>query len=204
MNKLILKVVLILFIAGVPIMLLVSKYNIPNEPVTEFTNYNPVPEVSQERLDDWRNLAWKNGKLAQERGEKIETLERQIAETKANNARFHTNSHVQTARAKTKQIKTNKPGVEQWRPLVKKYFLAQHVDDALIVMSGESGGDPNAKNPNSSASGLFQHLARYWPNRSASAGWAGASIFDPEANIAVAAWLSKGGANWNHWQIKPR
>ena len=94
-------------------------------------------------------------------------------------------------------------GVEQWRELVARYFDARYVDDALSVMQGESGGNPDAKNPNSSASGLFQHLARYWDGRSAAAGWAGADIFDPEANIAVAAWLSKGGSDWGHWSVKP-
>lgn len=88
--------------------------------------------------------------------------------------------------------------VEQWRPLVEKYFKAQDVPTAMRIMQCESRGDPNAKNPHSSASGLFQHLARYWPERSAKAGWAGADIFDPEANIAVAAWL-KSVAGWRSW-----
>lgn len=88
--------------------------------------------------------------------------------------------------------------VEQWRPLVAQHFPASEVERALCIMSRESGGNPNAKNPRSSASGLFQHLARYWPDRSAAAGWAGASIWDPEANIAVAAWLQRTGG-WGHW-----
>ena len=57
----------------------------------------------------------------------------------------------------------------------------------LRIMQCESGGDPDAKNPNSSASGLMQHLTRYWG--------------DPEANIWVSAWLAlaapEGG--WQHW-----
>ncbi len=89
-------------------------------------------------------------------------------------------------------------GVEQWRPLVKAYFAADQVERAMRIMACESRGNPAAKNPGSSASGLFQHLARYWPSRSVSAGWAGASIWDPEANIAVAAWLQRTGG-WSHW-----
>ncbi len=89
-------------------------------------------------------------------------------------------------------------GVEQWRPLVETYFAADQVERAMRIMRCESGGLPTAKNPGSSASGLFQHLARYWPSRSNSAGWAGASIWDPEANIAVAAWLQRTGG-WSHW-----
>ena len=88
--------------------------------------------------------------------------------------------------------------VERWRPLVEIYFNPGDVEWALRIVACESGGYPNAKNPTSSASGLFQHLARYWDGRSKTAGWAGASIWDPEANIAVAAWLlgENGKASW--------
>lgn len=89
-------------------------------------------------------------------------------------------------------------GVEQWRSLVATYFPAEQVEAALRVMACESGGNPDAKNPTSSASGLFQHLASYWPDRSTRAGWGGADIFNPEANVAVAAWLQAWGG-WGHW-----
>lgn len=72
----------------------------------------------------------------------------------------------------------------------------------MRVMACESGGNPLAKNPRSSASGLFQHLARLWPERSVKAGWPGADIFDPEANIAVAAWLYYYGGGPGHWVCK--
>ncbi len=88
--------------------------------------------------------------------------------------------------------------VERWRPLIEVYFEPGDVDWALAIVACESGGIVTAKNPGSSASGLFQHLARYWPQRSKLAGWEGASIWDPEANIAVAAWLleKNGKASW--------
>jgi hypothetical protein len=88
--------------------------------------------------------------------------------------------------------------VEQWRGLVSAYFPASQVERALCIMEKESGGNPNAKNPRSSASGLFQHLARFWGERSSAAGWGGSSIWNPEANIAVAAWLQRTGG-WGHW-----
>ena len=91
---------------------------------------------------------------------------------------------------------------EFWRAVVAEHFGA-NTNRALAVMGCESGGNPNAKNPYSSASGLFQHLATYWPERSAQAGLAGASIWSPSANIAVAAWLSDGGSDWSHWVCKP-
>ena len=89
-------------------------------------------------------------------------------------------------------------GVERWRPLVEKYFPASQVATAMRVLRCESGGDPNAYNARSGASGLFQHLKRYWPSRADAAGWAGASVFNGEANIAVSAWL-QGRDGWRHW-----
>ena len=62
-------------------------------------------------------------------------------------------------------------------------------------MECESKGDPNAYNEASGASGLFQFLPGTWTSASVSAGWAGADVFDGEANIAVAAWLSGSGTS---------
>lgn len=93
--------------------------------------------------------------------------------------------------------------VEQWRSLVETHFRAADVERALRIMRCESGGDPNImhdfSNP-ASASGLMQHLGKYWPARSAAAGYAGASIFDPTANVAVAAWLRDQPGGWSHWR----
>ena len=75
--------------------------------------------------------------------------------------------------------------VERWRPIVSIYFPSDRVDWALRIIECESHGDPNAKNPRSTASGLFQHLASLWDERAAAAGWPAADVFDPFANIAV-------------------
>ncbi|MCP3993566.1 MAG: lytic transglycosylase domain-containing protein [bacterium] len=93
--------------------------------------------------------------------------------------------------------------VERWRPVVDMYFPEDRVDWALRIMECESRGDPNAKNPNSSASGLFQHLARLWSPRAEAAGFGDADVFDPFANIAVAAWLLENGGP-SHWVCKAR
>ena len=77
----------------------------------------------------------------------------------------------------------------------------------LRIMQCESSGRPTAVNPASGASGLMQHLPRYWPDRAARAGRPGADVFDPEANIWVSAWLALGpadghGRGWHHWVCK--
>ncbi|MEA2002813.1 MAG: transglycosylase SLT domain-containing protein [Actinomycetota bacterium] len=91
--------------------------------------------------------------------------------------------------------------VERWRPVVDLYFPADMVDWALRIIDCESGGDPVAKNPNSTASGLFQHLASLWSDRASAAEWEDADVFDPFANIAVAAWLLDNGGT-GHWVCK--
>jgi hypothetical protein len=89
--------------------------------------------------------------------------------------------------------------VEDWRPLVAMFFAGEDVDRALRVLGCESRGRPGAKNLSSTASGLFQHLASQWPGRADKAGWGGSDVFDPVANVAVAAWLVYEGGGWSHW-----
>lgn len=100
------------------------------------------------------------------------------------------------------------PAVERWRPLVSAYFPSAMADQALSVMQCESNGDPNAYNPYSGTSGLFQFLPSTWATTSPRAGFSGASAFDPEANIGTAAWLvnyyaSKGSQPWAAWFCRP-
>ena len=90
--------------------------------------------------------------------------------------------------------------VEYWRPLVAAHFRAEHVDDALAVMACESGGDPNAANPTSSARGLFQFLQGWW---SGAWGYPAFDPYDPVANVEAAAWLSAGGTDWTAWVCQP-
>lgn len=89
--------------------------------------------------------------------------------------------------------------VEDWRPLVAAFFRPEHVDRAIRIMWCESKGDPRAKNPVSTASGLFQHLASMWEERTAAAEMGDADVFDPVANVAMAAWLVYEFGGWSHW-----
>ncbi|MEE8491773.1 MAG: transglycosylase SLT domain-containing protein [Acidimicrobiia bacterium] len=83
--------------------------------------------------------------------------------------------------------------------LVAAYFQPEDVERAVLIVWCESRYDASAVNPSSGASGLFQHIPRFWSERSQKAGWAGADIFDPEANTAVAAWLRYSSGDWKHW-----
>ncbi|HEY7582861.1 MAG TPA: transglycosylase SLT domain-containing protein [Acidimicrobiia bacterium] len=101
-----------------------------------------------------------------------------------------------------------KPAVEQWRSLVSAYFQSAWVEPALRIIQCESLGDPEAYNPYSGASGLFQFLPGTWAVISTKAGFGGASAFDPEANIGTAAWLaayyqSLGRNPWTPWYCTP-
>ena len=78
--------------------------------------------------------------------------------------------------------------------LVEKHFDPADHDWALRVAACESSADAKetfstAVNTSSGSSGWFQHLPRFWDERSAAAGVPGVSILDPEANVTVAAWL---------------
>ena len=88
---------------------------------------------------------------------------------------------------------------EDWRGLIALFFAPSDVERAVDVVHCESRGRSDAKNPRSTASGLFQHLASLWPERAQKAGYAGSDVFDPVANTAVAAWLVYDGGGWRHW-----
>jgi soluble lytic murein transglycosylase-like protein len=97
--------------------------------------------------------------------------------------------------------------VERWRSLVSAYFPGSRVEEALAIIQCESLGDPEAYNPYSGASGLFQFLPATWASTSPQAGFAGASPFSAEANIGTAAWLADryadmGRGYWSPWSCR--
>lgn len=98
---------------------------------------------------------------------------------------------------------------EHFGPVGEKIGAPALVDEALVVMDCESSGEPFAENPVSSASGLFQFLQGTWDRWNPKTdGWAGESVFHPEANIATAARLvlasvREGQDRWWQWSCKP-
>jgi peptidoglycan hydrolase CwlO-like protein len=99
------------------------------------------------------------------------------------------------------------PAVEQWRPLVQQFFPSNRVEEALRIIDCESNGDPDAYNPYSGASGLFQFIPSTWASTAPKAGYGGHSAFEPEANVASAAWLTNryeelGQYYWRAWSCR--
>jgi len=88
--------------------------------------------------------------------------------------------------------------------LVGYFFAEADRPWALKVALCESSGLPDhvssdAVHPSSRASGWFQHLPKFWQERSEAAGFAGVDILDPVANVGVAAWLLYDGGGKSHW-----
>ena len=90
--------------------------------------------------------------------------------------------------------------------------ICQHVSggNPLSVCHKEWVGEPppgyDPADDSTKASGLFDHLPAYWEARSRGAGFEGASIFNPNANIAVACSMLWAGwpesmpaPHWHHW-----
>lgn len=85
--------------------------------------------------------------------------------------------------------------VERWRSLVTSYW-ADDTDRALCLMGYESGGNPDAKNPRSSARGLFQIMAHIWAPHF---GVSYDQLYDPEINTRLAhqIYLIQGWQAWS-------
>lgn len=96
--------------------------------------------------------------------------------------------------------------VESWRGLVSLYFPAEQVNRALCIMSHESKGNPNALNTRgSSAAGLFQFLRGTWdgvPTAISGGSYDSGAVYNPEANIAAAAWLWERSGGWGPWTVR--
>jgi soluble lytic murein transglycosylase-like protein len=87
---------------------------------------------------------------------------------------------------------------------VEIHFAPDLSEHALEIMQCESLGDPNAVNPYSGASGLFQFMPGTWAVASVQAGVGDRSVFDGEANIIAASWLAeyyrpRGLDPWRPW-----
>jgi soluble lytic murein transglycosylase-like protein len=84
--------------------------------------------------------------------------------------------------------------VSQWLPLVAGHFNPEDVETALCLIGFESGGNPNARNQSSGASGLMQILPSWAPKFGVSR----EDLFKPEINLYIARQLKDDGG-WRHW-----
>jgi hypothetical protein len=85
--------------------------------------------------------------------------------------------------------------VQRWRPLVEMHFPDEEVETALCIIHHESGGDPAADNPSSSATGLFQILASQWGDHFQVTE---AHLFEPWLNTRIAGLIWE-RAGWWAW-----
>ncbi len=91
------------------------------------------------------------------------------------------------------------------RELIQTYIKPEDQAWAEEVAFCESSAQPDdvfsfAVNESSRAAGWFQHLPKFWGERTEAAGIAGASIADPVAQVQVTAYLlyeTSGGKH--HW-----
>lgn len=79
--------------------------------------------------------------------------------------------------------------------IIRRVFPGATEDAAIRVAYCESHLNPNAKNPYSTASGLFQLLDSWWKGRF--------NPFDPWANTRAAYSISSAGYNWGAWVCQP-
>lgn len=88
--------------------------------------------------------------------------------------------------------------VESWRPLTDLYFDPDHVDRVLCLMTAESGGDPEARNPESGAAGLMQVMP-FWAGVF---GYATDELLRPDINLWVASQIldQQGWTAWSPYQ----
>jgi soluble lytic murein transglycosylase-like protein len=73
-------------------------------------------------------------------------------------------------------------------------------DEALYIAWRESRYQPYAYNEEGEAAGIYQHLLKYWPERSVEFGAADWSVFDARANILVTMQMVR-RYGWEPWSL---
>jgi hypothetical protein len=98
-------------------------------------------------------------------------------------------------------------GTERWRPLVTRWFtlagIPDEIDNALSVMECESQGRPDARNPSSTATGLFQHLRGFMERNAHHIGLDHYDRTYARHNVAVTAFVVAQDGGWRQWSCKP-
>jgi hypothetical protein len=84
-----------------------------------------------------------------------------------------------------------------WQDTIAAYFPADQVAKACRVMMCESGGNPHAENPGSSASGLFQFLDSTWESTTGTPAPASAYGGATQVSAAAKLWSSSGWGPWS-------
>jgi hypothetical protein len=85
-------------------------------------------------------------------------------------------------------------GVDHWRGLAAVYFQPEDLDRVMCLMSKESGGDPEARNRVSGASGLMQVM----PAWADVFGYEPEDLFDPVVNLWIASQILE-QQGWDAW-----
>lgn len=83
------------------------------------------------------------------------------------------------------------------RAFVSLHFEPADINRAVRIAWCESRFDPNHHDLKTGGVGLFNHLPRYWDERSSNAGFAGLPPTDAEASTAAAAWEVYNGGGWD-------
>lgn len=135
------------------------------------------------------------------------TLDRDPTVASASDLGLLSRSATETSTSETRggiYVRSGHMTENEVRGLVVAHFRSADVNRAIRVAWCQSSFNPSAINPTTGASGLYQHLPEDWADRADAAGHPGASIFDPAANVAVAAWmLYELPGGWSHWDCNP-
>lgn len=150
-------------------------------------------------------------KIEQQKKELESEIERLRQEVSAKKAKTLADAQKAAQSVATKvvpQAKAASVPAGSVQEIIVKWANYYGVDPNMLlrIAKCESGFNPNAINRNYSVngthpSGLFQHVAVYWPARAAKYGVPGASVFDADANARVTAGMFRDGQA-SAWECK--
>jgi len=156
---------------------------------TNIRDYNRQKEAELNQIRQESERFKMESEQLQQDKDKLET---ELEKTKTDNEKLR--KDLQAKKKTTVRVASVK-GTEQWRPLCEKYFGA-NANECLMVMKGESGGNPRAWS-HTSDGGLMQINCPTWCKFF---GTTKEGLFDPENNLKWAKVIyDRAGGSWRPW-----
>lgn len=172
--------------------------------IQTITEDEEVPFEVEQIQDADREIGYKDIKTPGEKGKRTVSYEIEMKNGKEISRKEIQSVVTKEPKKQVEVVGTKYPAVigpEEVLSRINHWSNARGIDANRVarIAKCESGFNPQADS--GYYKGLFQHDPNYWPARAAKYGQAGASIFDPEAQIIVStAMMAEGG--WSHWGCK--
>lgn len=166
------------------------------------TRNEPIDFPVRQIEDANREAGYRKIQTPGVKGEKIVTYDMVMKNGKELSKEALKTVVVSQPKEQVEIVGTKIEGPEAIIAKIRAAAAAKGIDAQRVLMIAKCESGFNPRSDSGYYKGLFQHDPTYWPGRAARYGFAGASYFDVDAQIAVSTSMMAGGG-WSHWGCDP-